>query len=255
MEGVRINTMLGDFSFMEQVSEPYDAVLFFECFHHASNHLALMAAFERCVKNGGIVCFAAEPITSEFPIPWGLRMDGQSIWAIRKNGWLELGFNDKYFRSALERFGWRALDIRGKDSHLAHVVMAKRKADWGGVFKYTAQGLQSQIGTVSEHGCVADGREGYIAYGPYISLPPGSYRAEVLLSPHFPFSGNLHVDVVIDHGATCLADLNVESMAWPSSKPLMIEFESGTQMQNVEVRVRCAKGTELCIEAITVNPI
>lgn len=57
------------------VEEPYDAILFFECFHHASDHLALMAAFDKAVKKNGIVCFASEPISDDFPIPWGLRMD------------------------------------------------------------------------------------------------------------------------------------------------------------------------------------
>lgn len=255
MERLDVKAIHGDFSFIGSVEEPFDAVLFFECFHHASDHLALMAAFEKAVKKNGIVCFASEPINAEFPIPWGLRMDGQSLWAIRNNGWLELGFNEKYFALALERFGWRGLSLQGHDAPNSHVIIAKRKADWGGVFKYTAQGLLSQIGKLTNYGCVADGCEGYLAYGPYINLPAGAYRAELLLNPSVILSGELLIDVVVDHGAVCLAEMNVRSMTWPRDKPLAIEFSSDAQMQNLEVRVRCAQGALLYLEAISVKAI
>ncbi len=38
-------------------------------------------------------------------MPWGVRTDGESLWAIRRNGWLELGFHPDYFRQALGRVG------------------------------------------------------------------------------------------------------------------------------------------------------
>jgi ubiquinone/menaquinone biosynthesis C-methylase UbiE len=255
MEGLNVKAVLGDFSFIESVTEPYDAVLFFECFHHASDHLAVMSAFEKSVKAGGIVCFAAEPITPDFPIPWGLRMDGESLWAIRKNGWLELGFNDKYFGSALERFGWRGASSRGQDSPASSVIIAKRKADWGGVFRYSTGGLLSQIGNPTDGGCLADGREGYLAYGPYLNLPGGAYRAEVLLNSAEVFFGELLVDVVVNHGAMCLNELKIESATWPKERPLAIEFKSDFQLHNLEVRVRCSEGTRVCLEAIKVYGI
>jgi len=85
----------------------FDAVLFFECFHHCANHQTLIAEFDRVVAPGGKILFAAEPITADFPIPWGLRLDGESLWAIRKHGWMELGFNERYFDSLLARHGWK----------------------------------------------------------------------------------------------------------------------------------------------------
>ena len=101
-----INVVNADFLWAESVIEPYDAVVFFECFHHCSDHRRLLAALDRAVKPGGRIYFAAEPIIPDFPLPWGLRMDGESLWAIRQNGWLELGFNETYFRQALARAGW-----------------------------------------------------------------------------------------------------------------------------------------------------
>ncbi|MDD4273479.1 MAG: class I SAM-dependent methyltransferase [Desulfobacter postgatei] len=104
--GLNIRTVHDDFAYIETIDKPVDAVLFFECFHHCSDHLKLIRSFDKAVAEDGIVVFAAEPITDTFPIPWGLRMDGESLWAIRKNGWLELGFTETYFTETMERYGW-----------------------------------------------------------------------------------------------------------------------------------------------------
>jgi ubiquinone/menaquinone biosynthesis C-methylase UbiE len=105
-KGLKINIMQGDFSLAHTLEKQFDAVLFFECFHHCSDHRSLIAGLDRIVAPGGKVVFAAEPITDDFPIPWGLRLDGESLWAIRNNGWLELGFQETYFRNLLLQHGW-----------------------------------------------------------------------------------------------------------------------------------------------------
>jgi 2-polyprenyl-3-methyl-5-hydroxy-6-metoxy-1,4-benzoquinol methylase len=253
MEQLDIQLIHDDFSFIHMVEEPYDAILFFECFHHASNHLALMAAFDKAVKKNGIVCFASEPISDDFPIPWGLRMDGQSLWAIRKNGWLELGFNKKYFTSALERYGWRGLHIYGVDSPNLHVIVAKRKIDWEGLFNYSNKNLKNKVGRVTKNGCISDGNAGYLAYGPYINLPAGSYCAELLLNATVVFLGKILVDVVIDNGATCLSKLWIESNSITKEQPINILFDSDNQMHNLEIRVWLTKDTSLYLEAINIT--
>jgi 2-polyprenyl-3-methyl-5-hydroxy-6-metoxy-1,4-benzoquinol methylase len=121
-----IKVVNADFMWAETVTEPYDAVLFFECFHHCSDHRRLLAALDSAVKPGGRVYFAAEPIVPDFPLPWGLRMDGESLWAIRQNGWLELGFNENYFREALARAGWSAEKHVFSDIGWAAVWEARR---------------------------------------------------------------------------------------------------------------------------------
>lgn len=40
------------------------------------------------------------------PIGWGVRMDGESLLAMRNFGSLELGYNEEYFRRALTPTGW-----------------------------------------------------------------------------------------------------------------------------------------------------
>jgi SAM-dependent methyltransferase len=103
---VNIEIHHGDFSMISTLEKQFDAILFFECFHHCSDHHALIRQFDRVVAPGGRIVFAGEPIVPGFPMPWGLRLDGESLWAIRKNGWLELGFEEGYFRSMMSEHGW-----------------------------------------------------------------------------------------------------------------------------------------------------
>jgi 2-polyprenyl-3-methyl-5-hydroxy-6-metoxy-1,4-benzoquinol methylase len=72
---VTIETIRGDFSLVTSLDRQFDAVLFFECFHHCSDHQALIAALDRVVAPGGKVVFAGEPIDDGFALPWGLRLD------------------------------------------------------------------------------------------------------------------------------------------------------------------------------------
>ena len=66
----------------------------------------MLDGLHRVLNPGGKVVLAAEPILESFHIPWGLRIDGESLWAIRTNGWLELGFQESYFIETCLRTGW-----------------------------------------------------------------------------------------------------------------------------------------------------
>jgi ubiquinone/menaquinone biosynthesis C-methylase UbiE len=124
-----VKAVVGDFSMIHDLEEQFDAVLFFECFHHCADHLALLAGLDRVVAPGGRVLFAAEPITDAFAIPWGLRLDGESLWAIRKNGWFELGFKESYFKEALARFGWNAELTVCAETPWGVIYVARRQGD------------------------------------------------------------------------------------------------------------------------------
>ena len=124
-----IRVLHGDFSLIDTLDEQFDGVLFFECFHHAADHLGLLASLDRVVAPGGRVIFAAEPIMDSQPYPWCLRLDGQSLWAIRTNGWFELGFQESYFRATLKRFGWSCERFVCPDTIWGVVFVAKRLAE------------------------------------------------------------------------------------------------------------------------------
>ena len=112
--GTEVRAVEGDFSVIDSwpaEDARFDAVVFFESFHHSADHLRLLASVDRVVARGGRVVFGAEPIDARFWSPWGPRLDGESLWAIRRNGWLELGFRRDYFLEALRRTGWRAQPV------------------------------------------------------------------------------------------------------------------------------------------------
>lgn len=105
----------------------YDVALFYESFHHCSDHLAMLARLHDVVGPNGTIVFAAEPIR-RFPYPWGLRLDGMSLWSTRRHGWLELGFDSSYFAAALARTGWEhRRRIARAASPLADVIIARQR--------------------------------------------------------------------------------------------------------------------------------
>ncbi|HEX4219370.1 MAG TPA: class I SAM-dependent methyltransferase [Acidimicrobiales bacterium] len=105
--------------------DPFDAAIFYESFHHCADHLAMLDHLHGVVGPDGVVVFAAEPIAA-MAYPWGPRLDGYSLWSTRVYGWLELGFDDAYFTSALERTGWEAKRFRALDrSPLADVLLVR----------------------------------------------------------------------------------------------------------------------------------
>lgn len=102
----RVNVLQMEYDALERLDGPYDAVLFFESFHHALNHADLISVLNAKLKPGGVIIFAGEPIYDHFPLPWGLRHnEGLATYCIRKFGWMELGFQTSYFLELLERNG------------------------------------------------------------------------------------------------------------------------------------------------------
>jgi protein-L-isoaspartate O-methyltransferase len=82
----------------------FDRICFFESFHHASRPFEVLEKLRQWLAPGGHAVFAAEPI-APMEWPWGVRTDGLSLWSIWKYGWLELGFDSRFFPKALARAG------------------------------------------------------------------------------------------------------------------------------------------------------
>jgi SAM-dependent methyltransferase len=86
--------------------EPFDAAVFYESFHHCADHLQMLELLHDLVAPGGVVVFGGEPV-DVLAYPWGPRLDGLSLWSTRRYGWLELGFDERYFADVAHRTGWR----------------------------------------------------------------------------------------------------------------------------------------------------
>ncbi|MFP4892148.1 DUF7024 domain-containing protein [Paraburkholderia sp. EG304] len=88
----------------------YDAVIFFESFHHVIDHRdCLREMLINHLELDAKIILAAEPILEQenslLPYPWGPRLDGESLRAMRRWGWLELGFTRAYIKRLFDDFG------------------------------------------------------------------------------------------------------------------------------------------------------
>ena len=95
-----------------------DAFIFYECFHHCLDFASLVRKMRQALKPGGCIIFAAEAFYDDwFDFPWGVRLDGHSVWAIRNFGWMELGFRKSYIGNFLTEEGltldWSSLTEAG----------------------------------------------------------------------------------------------------------------------------------------------
>lgn len=107
-------------------AELYDAAIFFESFHHCTDHLRMLERLHDMLHLDGQVFFSAEPI-GEFALPWGfVRTDGLTLWSIRHQGWFELGFDTSYFLRTLLRLGWTPRHHTNGLSHYTSAFAARK---------------------------------------------------------------------------------------------------------------------------------
>src|SRR5262249_27119700 len=156
--------------------QKFDAIVFFESFHHCWEFKRLLQGLHRVLKPGGKIYFGAEPINRDFTVPWGVRLDGESLFVARKWGWMELGFHADFFAELLLPTGWWGQEVR------PHFWIANSRRD-PLIFPGSDPRLGSQIGArdgsllVNAPGGATDRH--YALFGPYIDLPRGKYLAEI----------------------------------------------------------------------------
>jgi len=104
-----IMTVCGDMATAE-ISGPFDAIIFNAALHHSIDHRETLQRMENLLTPDGMIAFVAEPIEAEMaphlPYPWGLRLDGLSVYCICVHGWMELGFRESYFIQIMNDAGW-----------------------------------------------------------------------------------------------------------------------------------------------------
>ena len=96
---VRLRSFQGNFGDNPRPGSRYDAVVFYESFHHCADPASLAGKLRTLVKPGGAVLLAGEPIvvrSDSIPYPWGLRLDAETVAVVRWRKWFELGFEEDY---------------------------------------------------------------------------------------------------------------------------------------------------------------
>ncbi|HXP08985.1 MAG TPA: class I SAM-dependent methyltransferase [Acidobacteriaceae bacterium] len=90
--------------------EAFDTILFYEAFHHAFEFEQLLRTLHHRVKPAGRIVLCGEPVVSKqtegIPYPWGPRLDGLSVFCMRRFGWMELGFTHDFLMEITRRTGW-----------------------------------------------------------------------------------------------------------------------------------------------------
>ncbi len=256
MHGVSIKTVNADFLSIESADEPFDAAIFFECFHHASDHRRLLRALHGAVKTSGRILFGGEPISANFPMPWGLRMDGQSLWSIRKHGWFELGFNEDYFVEALATEGWLAAKHPSGDTPIADVWEARKFTGQSQCFAASDPRIAVPSG-MRDHAGIQLRRlvKEWGFYGPYATLPAGKWRARIRLKRGGEMSGRATVDVCTGRGQQVLVSREVDIFKLPANTvALELDFHLPQAASLVEARMFCETPCTVGIEAIEFVP-
>jgi SAM-dependent methyltransferase len=251
--GVNIEVINADFFHIENETRKFDAVLFYDCFHHCADHMRLLKALDNVVSPNGRVFFGGEPISNEFSFPWGLRLDGWALWGIRKQGWMELGFREDYFSQALMRSGWfgRKLSIAGQNR--LRVWEARRLSEVTFEYPAGAVEMQSEIGKLVDGALVLDGsRKGTGIYGPYLDLPAGSYRAQIQFGGS-PTYGEALMDVTANCGNVCLAKRKLNFSGEPRVCP-GLDFVVSPGHAGIEVRLNCSRGFKGEISKVAITP-
>jgi 2-polyprenyl-3-methyl-5-hydroxy-6-metoxy-1,4-benzoquinol methylase len=128
-EGCQLSTINGDFVEAAKGirSKNFDCAVFQSSFHHCLDFSGLVAAIKKNVLNeNGVILFLAEPIFKNYNFPWGLRYDGESLWAIMVNSWLELGFDYDFFSDLMLKNGFFLTTIAGIGNLIGDGYMAKQ---------------------------------------------------------------------------------------------------------------------------------
>lgn len=131
LHGRTIRTVEADMvEFAKTTGERFDAAVFVGCFHHCHDPIGMIGNLDRMMADDGKVFFADEPIfpsrSPTMPYPWGLRLDGNSLYYTRVWGWLEMGYQEGFLREALRRAGWAVDAVRSTIKGVEDLYVARK---------------------------------------------------------------------------------------------------------------------------------
>lgn len=104
--GLKIETIEGEFLDIIKLDQQYDAILFYESFHHSLEHKQLLHMVKTRLTKTGKTYFAGEPIIENAPYAWGLNPAGEALFQMHTHGWMELIFDERYFEELLDSLGF-----------------------------------------------------------------------------------------------------------------------------------------------------
>jgi 2-polyprenyl-3-methyl-5-hydroxy-6-metoxy-1,4-benzoquinol methylase len=250
---VDVDIVNSDFLWVETTDKKFDAVVFFECFHHCWEFKRLLLSLHRVLKPGGKIYFGAEPINEQFKIPWGTRLDGESLFVARRGGWMELGFHSTFFSELLSRTGWRGRCVA------PHFWVATSAAEPAEPIVLPADDprLGSMIGTKTSGAITVAADEarqgpGYALHGPYIPLSKGHYVAVIAFG-----KGTTPVEGAVVDGVAGRGTLNFGARTVSSDEiatgSVSYAFDITENVFDFEIRLLVPKEFSGTIERVTIT--
>ena len=103
--GLPIDVVESDFDSLED-DRRYDLAVFYECLHHSLRPWVTLERIGRLLKPGGRIVWAGEPVNRYWWPDWGLRLDQDSVYCMRKFGWWESGWSVEFLTRCFARAGF-----------------------------------------------------------------------------------------------------------------------------------------------------
>ena len=227
-----IDIVNDDFLWIEKTNKKFDAIIFFECFHHCWEFERLLKNMHKVLKPKGKIYFAAEPITNIFPLPWTLRMDGESLFVIRKHGWMELGFRSDFFLELLNKTGWHGECIEEGFWEATNLYEDK-------IF-YASKLLPTSKNSnlLNEKLIISiPGHNDIILYGPYLTLSKGKYRIKLELDIPNKLINFLYLDIVSENCSSTIIKQRLIKLEEIKQGYINQELILKKSHRNIEIRL------------------
>lgn len=96
------------FQDIPKLNQKFDTIIFESAFHHCGNPVEMLEIIHKNTTDNARIILWREPIMHNADRPWGLiRDDGETIYQIRKRGWLEFGWTMDFLLRMFKKTGWR----------------------------------------------------------------------------------------------------------------------------------------------------
>lgn len=102
--GLDVTTHVARFDTFD-TDERFDLVFFYESLHHAIEPWSVIERAARWLVPEGKITLAGEPVQDRWWPQWGLRLDAESVYCIRKFGWFENGWSAAFLTECFRRAG------------------------------------------------------------------------------------------------------------------------------------------------------
>ena len=85
--------------------DSFDLIFFYECLHHSLRPWDTIRHATKFLKSEGKIIWAGEPVNNIWWNTWGMRLDAESVYVMRKFGWWESGWSVPFISECFSRSG------------------------------------------------------------------------------------------------------------------------------------------------------